>query len=81
MENESNISLGGAINLHTLAALTIFVGRKKTLRRSKCRWGEGMYLAGGGEVDRVEGPKYSRLYRKGIKKTQKKPMETSFVDE
>ena len=31
MENESNISLGGAINLHTLIALTIFVGRKKII--------------------------------------------------
>ena len=31
MENESNISLGGAINLHTLVALTIFVWRKKII--------------------------------------------------
>ena len=28
MEKESNISLGGALNLHTLIALTIFVGEK-----------------------------------------------------
>ena len=28
MEKESDISLGGALNLHTLVALTIFVGEK-----------------------------------------------------
>ena len=28
MENESNFPLGGAINLHTLLALPIFVGGK-----------------------------------------------------
>ena len=39
-----------------------------------------MYLAGGGGGgDRVEGRKYSPLHRKGIKKTQKKSMETTKI--
>ena len=47
MENESNISLGGAINLHTLDALTIFVGRKKNTEALKMSVG-GRYVSGRG---------------------------------
>ena len=41
--------------------------------------GEGMIWGGGGGGgrDRVEGCKYTPLNKKGIKKTQNKPMETT----
>ena len=53
MEKESDISLGGALNLHTLVALTIFVGEKRKNAEALkmcvgggegwkvCLWGEG----------------------------------------
>ena len=34
IEKEIDISLGGALNLHTLVGLTIFVGKKIILSRS-----------------------------------------------
>ena len=46
MENESNFPLGGAINLHTLLALPIFVGGKKAealkmcVGGGVCLWGD-----------------------------------------
>ena len=50
MENESNFPLGGDIKLHTLLALPIFVGGKKSCSTQNVLGGgvEGMSLGGGG---------------------------------
>ena len=47
----------------------------KTEALKMCVGGKDMIGGGvGGERDRVKGCKYTQLYKKGIKKTQNKPM-------
>ena len=65
MEKESNISLGEAIILLAIHSQNIFVRKKIILSRSFST------------VSRFI--KYTPLYKKGIKKTQNKPMETTRI--